>query len=123
MICTARTVSDTRWNIIAAAMAEKAKPTMLERVAATKITIDTATHNGASCARSARPCRNQPKCQLPSTTTVLAIRKRAVRQIVRPNAVANADMTSSPEQKRRPRRSQAMSLGRALTAVVLAAHP
>ena len=66
MICTASTVSDTRWKIIAAAMAEKAKPTVLERLAATKITIDTATHNGVSCARSARPYRNQPKCQPPA---------------------------------------------------------
>ena len=43
MIFTASTVSDTKWKIIAAAMAEKAKPTVLERLAAMKITIDTAT--------------------------------------------------------------------------------
>ena len=85
MIWTASTVSDTRWKIIAAAIAEKAKPTVLERLAATKITIDTATHNGASCATSARPYRNQPKCQLPAPT-VLAIRKSVARPILRPSA-------------------------------------
>src|SRR4051812_16811085 len=81
MIWTASTVSDTRWKIIAAAIAEKAKPTVLERLAATKITIDTATHKGASCATSARPCRNQAKCQLPAPTTVPVIRKKLARQI------------------------------------------
>ena len=48
MICTASTVSDTKWKIIAAAMAEKAKPTVLERLAAMKITIDTATQCGVA---------------------------------------------------------------------------
>src|SRR6516164_9228172 len=82
MICTASIVSDTRWKIIAAAMAEKAKPTVLERLAARKITIDTATHNGVSCARLARPCRNQAECQPSGPTTVVAIRKKTAKQIL-----------------------------------------
>ena len=55
MICTASTVSDTKWKIIAAAIAEKAKPTVLERLAAMKITIDIATQDGVSCAKWAKP--------------------------------------------------------------------
>src|SRR5262245_8997715 len=102
MICTASTVSETRWKIIAAAMAEKAKPTMLERLAATKITIATATHNGVWCARSARPYRNQPKFQPPRPTIVLAIRKNAARQILRPSGdAAKADMANPPTKAAR----------------------
>ena len=97
MIWTASTVSDTRWKIIAAAMAEKAKPTVLESPAATKITIDTATHDGTSCARSARPYRDQPRCQAPAPTVVMASKTSVTRPILRPSGgVAKADMTNPP---------------------------
>ena len=43
-------LSGTKWKIIAAAMAEKAKPTVLDRLAAMKITSDTATQDGVACA-------------------------------------------------------------------------
>src|SRR5436190_18209706 len=97
MIWTASTVSDTKWKIIAAAIAEKAKPTVLERLAATKITIDTATHKGASCATSARPYRDQPRCQAPAPTVVMASKTSVTRPILRPSGgVAKADMTNPP---------------------------
>src|SRR5262249_35004059 len=93
MICTASTVSDTRWKIIAAAIAEKAKPTVLERLAATKITIETDTQDGAQCASAARSYRDQSKCQT-ATPAVLTSRPSVARPILRPNgAVAKVDMT------------------------------
>src|SRR5262245_5973824 len=93
MICTASTVSDTRWKIIAAAMAEKAKPTVLERLAATKITIDTDIQDGAWCASAASPYRDEPKCQA-AIPAALTSKPSVAMPILRPNgAVTKVDMT------------------------------
>src|SRR5258708_7483762 len=54
-------------------MAEKAKPTVLETLAAMKITIDTATQGGAWCMSSTRECRDQSKSQ---TTAPAALTSR-----------------------------------------------
>src|SRR5438046_699886 len=85
MICTAATVSDTRWKIIAAAMAEKAKPTVLERLAATKITTASDTQDGVWCASSARWYRDQPKCQTATPAIVPTSRPSMARPTLRPN--------------------------------------
>ena len=44
-------------------MAEKAKPTVLDRLAAMKITSDTATQDGVAFATYTKPYRDQAKCQ------------------------------------------------------------
>src|SRR5215510_39986 len=91
MICTASIVSGTKWKIIAAAMAENAKPTVLERVAARKIAIDTAVQEGAWCASPAMSYRDPPEYQTATPAIALTSKPGAARPICRPN-VAKADI-------------------------------
>src|SRR6478736_4293432 len=84
MICTASTLSDTKWKIIAAAIAEKAKPTVLDTLAARKITSDTGTQDGTACARSTKSERDQPKCQAETLAIVAANKTSVTRPIMRP---------------------------------------
>ena len=96
MIFTASTVSDTKWKIIAAAMAEKAKPTVLERLAARKITIGTATQCGVASARWVKPERDQPKCQTAAIAVVPTSKPSVTKPILRPDGdVARADMSTA----------------------------
>src|ERR1043165_2235984 len=83
MICTASTLSDTKWKIIAAAMAEKAKPTVLDTLAAMKITSETATQGGVACARWANSYRGQPKCQADMLAIAPASKPSVARPIMR----------------------------------------
>src|SRR6478672_2578652 len=96
MICTASTLSDTKWKIIAAAMAEKAKPTVLDTLAAMKITSDTVTQDGVACATWMKSYRDQTKCQVETLTLVPASKPSVARPIKRPDGDAGkADMGNS----------------------------
>jgi len=80
-------------KIIAAAMAEKAKPTVLDRLAAMKITSDTATQDGVAFATYTKPYRDQAKCQAKTLAIVPASKPSVARPIMRPGGdVSKADM-------------------------------
>src|ERR1041385_3551553 len=85
MICTASTLSDTKWKIIAAAIAEKAKPTVLDSVAAMKITSETATQDEVACATWTKSYRTPPKCQAETLAIVAASKPSMARPITRPD--------------------------------------
>ena len=97
MICTASTLSDTKWKIMAAAMAENAKPTVLDTLAAMKITSDTAIQDGAVRATWTKPYCDQPKCQAAALAIVAASKPSVARPIMRPDGDAGkADMAIPP---------------------------
>src|SRR3954454_24112811 len=96
MICTASTLSETKWKIIAAAMAEKAKPTVLDRLAAMKITSDIATQDGVGSATCTKSYRDQPKCPAETLAIVPASKPSVARPIIRPDGdIGKADMGNS----------------------------